>query len=402
MVRRTILNDDMDEESENFSGEEGMLGTSTSSALVETRGRAEPGQLQVGGTALAERRGRKGRSPETASDSKKRHRLWHVVLWHNCRTKLQVEEWFDENKDKISRCAACEDTNAAGEYHIHVVIAYKQPVSLENVKKQFCREAHCSWFDRNAWNNEVNYGLGEGADEEKNKRKKNFIKYNCKGYTARAGTRAAFYEEWAKEDTIGHAMQMWEQPQWKSQISEIDHIRKYIALKMSRIHERPDDKLRMRIWLHGGTRCGKSRWAHRFMKLYQEQTGKPAATIDISPSGQVSQLNGDEGCVLLDDVKLGTIDNQRFLNLIDTYPMTIDVKGSTAHYDPDVVIVTCIEHPTQIDQKWAKWKDDVKQVAMRITHLIGVTIDHKYEFNGKEYEFDQLMEIALQFVKDTF
>ena len=328
--------------------------------------------------------------------------MWFGTIW----MPFDWQQWYDTQKDQIERIAICQDTAPkTGRIHWHIACVTKNPKSLRYWIKQFGEQSKWRWYNMTpsrARINVFNYVLGQGKNQKKNALKTVILKINTDGYTIQQGTRKDFYLEWRQNPTISHAMEMWDTDKYCTMISELKHIRNYVALQKTNQHTR--DKRRMVMWLWGSTGAGKSYWARQFMAKYQDLTGKPGMNIDLSPTGQISMLNGDEGCVLLDDVKLASIDIQRFLNILDTYPMTMDVKGSAAHYDPDVVIVTCLEHPANIHLKWPRWKDDYQQVARRVTHEISVTKTSppKYIMNTREYSAEQLMEIALDFVGTEF
>lgn len=335
--------------------------------------------------------------------NKIRKRCWFGTVWKEYDWKA----WYEANAGDISRLAVCKDiAPTTGRVHWHIAVIFNQVKSLKYLTDRWSRESKWRWFNTNnrqAVRNIFNYVLGKGKNQHKNELKEVIICEGVEGYTVRAGKRQEFYDDWWKQPTMDHAIDLMKTDKYRTMIGELKHIKYFLAQSGPRKHTR--QLKRMVIWLWGGTGTGKTFWAKHFMDNYEELTGKPATDIDLSPSGQVTQLHGDEGCVVMDDIKLAVVDIQRLLILMDTYPTNIDIKGGNANYDPDVVIVTCTVHPASIGDKWQRWKDDYQQVARRVTHIIQavrVGDNLTYTLNEKNYTYDQMMKTALDFVAETF
>lgn len=234
----------------------------------------------------------------------------------------------------------------------------------------------------------MNYTLGKGANEDKNELKTVFINYNCYETThVKTGTKAEFYKEFVKNPTTGTMLKLFESEKFATCISEIDNCKKYIQLKLSTKQLR--ETKRQVIWISGIPGQGKSLLARKFFAEYQNRTGRPCRNMTLSnTAAQAGGLHGDEGCVLIDDIKMDKIQNQDLLNLMDQYPMTIDAKGTTVHWDPDFLFITCVFAAETVGTSFPKWQPEMSQLLRRIT--LQVYVDRREDHpDGKYYQHQQ-------------
>lgn len=322
--------------------------------------------------------------PEGAAAKRAKKRVWFVTDFSN--SKVRIQEWFEQNKERFTRFAACEDVApTTGKYHIHIACIMKNPVPITWWQTFLGAGNHYRWANQKDWERIMNYVLGKGKNDEKNKVKKPFIEFNCTALKhIKGGTRAEFYRQFVQNPTTATMLQLFDKPEFAQCITEIDHCKKYIQLKNSTTQLR--DKKRNVIWIWGYTGKGKSLLARKFFIQYQDRVGKPCRNMTLSnTAAQAGGLHGDEGCVLIDDIKLDKIQNQDLLNLADQYPMTIDTKGSTVHYNPDYLFITCTMAPEDIPQSIPKWLPDINQLKRRVTLTIFAD-SHEAHIDGRWYQ----------------
>lgn len=134
-------------------------------------------------------------------------------------------------------------------------------------------------------------------------------------------------------------------------------------------------KRRMEKWvcvLYGPTGTGKTRHVydnHDWDDIYviQQGTGTNNSLWFDGYTGQ--------SVVLIDDFR-GNIMFKFLLNLLDRYPLRVQVKGGTVLFNPDKIYITSNHNPTQWYQK--KGIRDLNALMRRFTFVIKVrSIDYK-------------------------
>lgn len=380
-------------------------------ALSESWGRVETAQLQGDRAAPVERQGRHSPIPETALDFVERtqqevpidapakKRLWWITIqgWEHAD---DIEAWFEAQKPLVSRMVACRDVAPrTGKEHLHIAIALKMPKSWHWVRQTFFAD-YAKWVKAGMdWQRVMTYALGKTGNPEHDENKRVFIEHNAQiTKTIKQGTTAEFFREWKAKPDSSNLIRLLDKDEYSGCIPQIDACKRYIQLINSTKHTRP--KERIVVWLYGDTRRGKSYFCHQFMEAFQNRFGRPCRTVAFSNTcAQVSGLMGDEAVVLIDDIKLDTVKIQDLLNMTDQYPLTLDTKGSYCYYNPDVVLITCITDPDQIQYTYQRWRNDYEQLVKRITHKIKVwpreRQEKNYEIGMETYTCAELVDFLL-------
>lgn len=302
---------------------------------------------------------------------------WHVVLFH--RTKEQVIKAIEDNKDKFTRVIACEDNAPTTEnIHFHIGLVLKSPTTMGGMKNMFGEDAFLK-YSRNLANL-FNYIRGEGKHTDFKEVIYTFNDYVTKKIST--GLKQRFYEEWWKDPTMTHFEKMIQQREWMTMATERKHIKPIVANREKLKYLR--DKPRLAIWISGSTGSGKSFMARHLMQRFANETGQVAAMATISTTaGQLVGLQGEEKMVLFDDIKVEKIVVQDLLQVVDQYPQLLDVKNAEANYDPDVVVVTCLNTVQDIGNLRKNWEQkEVNQLIRRIN----LNIHAQKTNNGTVYE----------------
>lgn len=113
------------------------------------------------------------------------------------------------------------------------------------------------------------------------------------------------------------------------------------------------------IWIYGPSGCGKSKQAFEFAKSKSTYYYKPAF------NKWWDGYTGQE-CVVIDDYK-GGWEIEYLLNLLDWYPMRVEVKGGSINFNSKWVIITSNKRPAQY------CTDEPKQLIRRIDSLQDLT-----------------------------
>lgn len=101
---------------------------------------------------------------------------------------------------------------------------------------------------------------------------------------------------------------------------------------------------------HGETGMGKSRRA-----FYEAKKGPKMAVVTVGKKGQKFWADKCEGAtdMIIEDYS-GEIPFRKLLQLLDRYPMNVEVKGSNVNWAPKRVFITSNLHPSQwyADMEW--------------------------------------------------
>lgn len=314
-------------------------------------------------------------------DQNQKQRKWFLTIFNH--TKKDVENMIEKVKKDIIHLACCEDlAPKTGRYHIHVCVWFHNAKSFKRMKTLF-DTGHMMWLTDANWFKFQQYTRAMGKNEEKNKLKKPFLVINptTGDYKSAIKQRQQelkeeFYDEWHKDPNLYNLTVLLGNKKFYTLKNEMKHCILWETWARATHHKRNYD--RIVIWIYGNTRQGKSYFAHTLMDEYQEKYKKLATTVSLSnTSGQVIGYKCDEMVALFDDIKLDKVNPQELLQLLDNYPETIDTKGGFVHYDPDIVMVTCIEPPNNLSKLTAI----TQQLLGRLTFLVAVPQKNQYELD---------------------
>ncbi len=108
------------------------------------------------------------------------------------------------------------------------------------------------------------------------------------------------------------------------------------------------------IWIYGTTGTGKSHYAHEHY---------PHAYYKNLEESFWENYNGQEA-IILEDLRPHHMRLSTLLRLMDKYPMQVKVKGASAQFRSEVVIVTSDRHPRDF------YQDSKGQLVDRIETII--------------------------------
>lgn len=129
-----------------------------------------------------------------------------------------------------------------------------------------------------------------------------------------------------------------------------------LALRICKTKERQPPTV---IWLYGDTGAGKTRYVYDHhplddiwqsgtnLKWYDRYHGQPVA--------------------LLDDFREKNIEFSFLLRLLDRYPLTVEVKGGTTIWSPQIIYITSSRSP---EHMYVANGEDNQQLLRRITHIV--------------------------------
>lgn len=304
---------------------------------------------------------------------------WHIVKW-GVSTE-QMMEILHKIENICQRLVACKDTAPSTKgIHYHVIAIYAKPIRFSTVKEQFGDDAHIKYVVNPV--NAMRYVMGEGANHTENKE----VIFKKNPFTTRriqTGIRANFYKELQETGlNMSNFQRLVQKPEYISCIDQYKHVRNLISLQEMNNHRR--NKQRVIYWICGASGTGKSRLAHEVLHRWSHHFNSIAGVATTSTTaGQITGLIGGEKCVLIDDIKLDKIQLQDLLTITDQYPVTLDVKGGYIKYDPDLVLITCLNSAqdlANVNQKWSQ--KEIIQIIRRITY----TLKTKTENNEITYE----------------
>lgn len=328
-------------------------------------------------------------------------KMWHIIL-HN-RTTEQVMEIIKQHEERFTRCIACKDEGEEEHTtHFHIGIVLKTSTTIGGIKAMFGLDSHVKYAKNLA--NLFNYIRGDGnhADFKEVIFKKNDY------VTKRIGTglRQRFYEEWWKKPTMDHFYEMIKEREWMTCCDQRKHVEAMVDNLNRWNHLRPNE--RVIVWISGATGTGKSYLTHHMMDQWQRRTNTAAISATISSTaGQLVGIKREEKMVVFDDIKVEKIVVQDLLQVIDQYPIHIDVKGSSSNYNPDLVVITCLNTVEDLGNLRDNWtQKEVQQLARRVTHRIHVTKENnqiKYHIEDKNeiqdlYVMQQVIDLILNAV----
>lgn len=126
--------------------------------------------------------------------------------------------------------------------------------------------------------------------------------------------------------------------------------------------DKPYEGERKVYWYFGETGTGKTRKAVQLAKDSEKEWG-----IIDHMNNFFNGYTGQE-FVIFDDFRINTIPYQLLLRLIDRYPITVNIKGSTMPWKAETIIITCPVPPTELykNRETGEQWDNLNQLIRRI------------------------------------
>lgn len=320
------------------------------------------------------------------------HKIWSITIWQS--SEDAIRHLLEANDHRFTRVAACIDEAPTTEgIHFHVAAVFNSAMRYSAVKAIFGDTSHVEWRSQKDLQNLFNYVLGQGnhADFKRIIYQKNAVATK----KIKSGKKVEFYREWRKNPTLNYFYELIQQDEWVEFNTELKYIEREVNIMKRKSHKRKFP--RTVVWVWGSTGAGKSRMAHELMEQWENKWFPYDHCGEVGTSttaGQCFGLQGDEDMVLIDDVKTDKIQTQDLLKLTDQYPQPQDIKGAWAHYNPDMIVITCLNNVDALaGNKWQP--SEIAQLKRRITYTIHVQAgtDEPYEwYNNKDQPIGAMSE----------
>lgn len=143
-------------------------------------------------------------------------------------------------------------------------------------------------------------------------------------------------------------------------LSMLKHAEKWLTLNSS--PRKLTDPLTV-YWFYGETGCGKT------YKAYTESLEAGCEPYIRSGDGRFFDGYTGQSHVIFDDFREGDIPFNFMLRLLDRYPMSVEIKGSTVQWKPSVIYITSPMKPenTFTKNSYSGCLDNIAQLLRRIT-----------------------------------
>lgn len=149
-------------------------------------------------------------------------------------------------------------------------------------------------------------------------------------------------------------------------------IRSMPVIKMWMMDKWPKFKKRQVKWFHGPTGSGKTR------RAVQELDEKCANdwTLCVGDCKQFIDYNGQRG-IIFDDLRPGSIQFNKLLNLLDGYPVNCRVLGAWVPWMAEYIYITAPTEPSEMyvnHETGVQW-DNLDQLLRRIDCIVKFPIE---------------------------
>lgn len=144
--------------------------------------------------------------------------------------------------------------------------------------------------------------------------------------------------------------------------------------KLSQFTQKDRDFKPKVTWIYGPTGSGKTRYVYDTHKDSIWCSGKTLQWWDGY---------NNQDTVLLDDFRADFCTFHELLRILDRYPYTVQVKGSTRKLNSKNIYITSCYHPSKVYQT----REDVQQLLRRIDEIILLT-----NINGEETDHEEKNE----------
>lgn len=119
------------------------------------------------------------------------------------------------------------------------------------------------------------------------------------------------------------------------------------------------------------------------IQLHREaiaNTGKCYRALN-TPGMRFFDGYADHESVLIDDFEPKNCPFRWLLQLLDIYPLDVEVKGGSTRWIPKKIYITHEKHP----REWYAGQGDVRQLLRRITEIRAFKDDQTYDVDGTNW-----------------
>ena len=298
-----------------------------------------------------------------------RRKRWFITLFFEPSvTKDQMIELTTRNvhsmDDKIVSCVACYDeTPSTGRMHIHVGVIFNCYVTIETLQRVFGVKNHFEGITGN-WEGVVSYIKGAAPKECFLRIEKE--QPNSPVFKKPKSAMRTLFEEVVQTKSPYAALAAIQKPG-----NEIAALHYRSAMNYLKETWRPslEPVFRVKVYICGAPGSGKTHLAYELCRL-----GKDVAVTTFSAGGQLVGAHDNADSILFDDLNLSNknIPHELLFQLLDSYELKVDVKGSILNYSPRLVVVTRCEMPADFVQQFGWTDKETLQFSRRIDYLIRV------------------------------
>lgn len=146
----------------------------------------------------------------------------------------------------------------------------------------------------------------------------------------------------------------------------------FMASKRRR--KEPDTNVKI-YWIHGGTGTGKTKCVYDYVKTHYATTDEPGGLHELfslmPPNNKAATFfDGYHGqyVALIDEMSSQTMPWKNLLRVLDIYPLTVNIKGSSVAWCPKIIFLTSAVHPRKIFPLQDE-DGQIEQLMRRITEV---------------------------------
>ena len=297
-----------------------------------------------------------------------RYKRWFLTLFFvKGTTKEQMIEQTKNNMEtlrkRVVKAIACYDvTPTTHREHIHLGIVFSYAATYETLKRIFGSRNHFESI-RGSWDGVVQYILGPSPKEC-------ILRINTDDvpnvFPKPKSPMRSLFESVVQSKSPEAALAAIQTP--GNEVAAV-HYRSAINYLKETWRPRLDPVFRLKIYICGAPGAGKTHLAYELCKRAQN-----VSVITFSPAGQLVGAYDNADAVLFDDLNLSNknIPHELLFQLLDSYELKVDVKGSTINYCPRLVVITRCEMPADFVTSF-HWKEkETAQFARRLDYILRV------------------------------
>ena len=297
-----------------------------------------------------------------------RYKRWFLTLFFvEGTSKEQMIEQTKNNMEtlrkNVLKAIACYDvTPTTNRKHIHLGIVFSYCMSYETLKRTFGSRNHFESI-RGSWDGVVQYILGPSPKEC-------ILKINIDEpsnvFPKPKSPMRSLFESVVQSKSPEAVLAAIQTP--GNEVAAV-HYRSAINYLKETWRPRLDPVFRLKIYICGAPGAGKTHLAYELCK-----GARNVSVITFSPAGQLVGAHDNADAVLFDDLNLSNknIPHELLFQLLDSYELKVDVKGSTINYCPRLVVITRCEMPADFVTSFQWQEKETAQFSRRLDYIIRV------------------------------
>jgi len=283
--------------------------------------------------------------------SNKRSRAWVFTI--HCKWSEQYKEYTPKvliDEERVRYCIyQLELTPTTGRYHWQGYIEYKNPISMQGVKKSLdVSSAHLEIARGNVFQNK------EYCSKEASRVEGPWEFGESSGGQGKRNDIGKFFD-CAKSSGFGSAV--------RENLEVYVKYHRGLEKAWDYLYEEREYEKKEVIWIYGKTGVGKSREARK-------DKGRKFTVPKCNPGKIWFDGYSDQDIIILDDLRPDTCNNDYLLQLLDGYDIQLEVKGGFRRLRASVFYITSDRSPEDF---WDKEGEYYPQFMRRITEVWEMT-----------------------------